>query len=51
MSEEAAIGSALADLEKWLMSRAWKTDDGRELLPVVRRKVAEREKVDVALAG
>ena len=24
---------------------------GRELLPVVRRKVAEREKVDVALAG
>jgi len=34
VNEETAIGTALADLEKWLMARSWKTDDGRELLPV-----------------
>lgn len=34
MGEEAAIGSALADLEKLLMSRRWLSDDGRELMPV-----------------
>ena len=34
MSEETAQRTAMVDLERWLMGRTWKADDGRELLPV-----------------